>query len=262
MCGTPSCTQLARRVNPTLEKMPPSRRLVSCVESRASRLQYPNPRYPNTSRSWKNRDYLRVRSSDACIIAGSFRRRCAQPRRGSTVNNAIGMRHSITLPITWKRQTTAKKEEMMNDTKTKTPPRLVIRRKLAAPRARVYAAWTKPEQMRNWAGPGDITAPEIESDLRVGGTYRIMMQKPDGERIAVRGVFREVREPKRLSYTWRWEEDSPDHEIDTLVTVEFRDLGDETELVLTHEQFASEESRDAHEGGWNGALDKLAIFLK
>jgi uncharacterized protein YndB with AHSA1/START domain len=45
------------------------------------------------------------------------------------------------------------------------------------------------------------------------------------------------------------------------VTVEFHDLGDQTELVLTHEQLASAESRDNHEGGWNGALDKLARYV-
>ena len=149
----------------------------------------------------------------------------------------------------------------MNDTKAQAPPRLVIRRKLAAPRARVYAAWTQPEQMRQWAGPGDITVPEIESELRIGGSYRMTMQKPDGERLVVRGVYREVRAPERISYTWRWEEDSPADEVETLVTVEFHDLGDETELVLTHEEFASQESRNNHEGGWNASLDQLASFL-
>jgi len=111
------------------------------------------------------------------------------------------------------------------------------------------------------SGPGEITAPEIDSDLRVGGAYRIVMLRSDGERLPVRGVFREIREPERLSYTWTWEEDSPESEIETLVTVEFRELGQETEVVLTHEGFASEESRGNHEQGWNGALDKLAKLL-
>jgi len=144
---------------------------------------------------------------------------------------------------------------------TKTTPRLVIRRKLTAPRDRVWAAWTEPEQMRQWAGPGEITVPEVEQDARVGGSYRIVMLKPDGERSPVRGVFREIRKPERVSYTWIWEEDSPEQETETLVTVEFHDLGNETEVVLTQEGFASDESRDGHQEGWNGALDKLANFL-
>jgi uncharacterized protein YndB with AHSA1/START domain len=150
---------------------------------------------------------------------------------------------------------------MMNDTKTQAAPRLVIRRRFAAPRARVYAAFTQPQQMRQWAGPGDVSVPEMEADLRVGGAYRMTMLQPDGQRMAVGGVYRELNEPERISYTWRWEEDSPDEEIDTLVTVEFHDLGNETELVLTHEQFASEESCANHADGWDAALDKFASFL-
>jgi uncharacterized protein YndB with AHSA1/START domain len=150
----------------------------------------------------------------------------------------------------------------MNDTKTQAPPRLVIRRTLAAPRARVYAAWTEPEQMRKWAGPGEITVPELESDLRVGGAYRMVMQKPDGERLAVRGTYREVRAPERLSYTFRWEEDSPEDEIDTLVTVEFYDLGEKTELVLTQERFRNEESRNNHALGWEASFDNLARIVE
>ncbi len=149
----------------------------------------------------------------------------------------------------------------MNDTRMQAPGRLVIRRTFAAPRARVYAAWTEPEQMRRWAGPEGFSVPEMEQDPRVGGTYRMTMQQPDGERISVRGVFREIEPPERISYTWRWEEDTPEAEIETLVTVEFHDRGAETELVLTHDRFVSEESRAGHEGGWNSALDELGRFL-
>lgn len=142
--------------------------------------------------------------------------------------------------------------------KTETAPRLVIRRKFAAPRERVFAAWTKPEQMRQWAGPGEIKAGDVEADLRSGGAYRIAMLLPDGDTYVVRGTYREVRAPEFLSYTWKWEEDKPEDEVETLVSVEFNDLGGaETEVVLTHEQFASEESRDNHEKGWNGAFEKL-----
>jgi len=145
--------------------------------------------------------------------------------------------------------------------KTEAAPRLVIRRKFAVPRERVFAAWTQPEQMRQWAGPGEIRAGEVEADVRPGGKYRIAMLLPDGDTYVVRGVYREVRAPEFLSYTWKWEEDKPEDEVETLVSIAFNDLGKETELVLTHEQFASAESRDNHEHGWAGALDKLEKML-
>jgi uncharacterized protein YndB with AHSA1/START domain len=60
--------------------------------------------------------------------------------------------------------------------------------------------------------------------------------------------------------TWRWEEDKPEDEHDTLLTLEFRDLDGGTELVLTHEQFASEDSRDGHQKGWTAIMERLAAL--
>jgi uncharacterized protein YndB with AHSA1/START domain len=143
---------------------------------------------------------------------------------------------------------------------TRTPvavPALVLRRTYTAPRQRVFDAWTKPELAAKVLGPGDVTVPEIEMDVRTGGTYRLVMLMPDGERMNVGGTYREVRAPERLSMTWRWEEDDPADEFDTLLTLDFNEVAGGTELVLTHEQLASVESRDRHADGWGKILDQL-----
>ena len=146
----------------------------------------------------------------------------------------------------------------MNQTRTpETVPALVLRRTYNAPRQRVFDAWTKPELAVKFLGPGDVTVPEVEMDVRTGGTYRIVMLMPDGERMNVGGTYRDVRAPERLAMTWRWEEDDPADERDTLLTLEFNEVGAGTELVLTHEQLASVESRDRHAHGWGQILDQL-----
>jgi uncharacterized protein YndB with AHSA1/START domain len=137
-------------------------------------------------------------------------------------------------------------------------PALTLRRRYTAPRARVFAAWTNPEIAATFLGPGDVKVPEIRMDVRTGGSYSITMLMPDGERMVVTGVYREVVAPERLSMTWRWQEDDPADEFDSLVTLEFNELGAETEVVLTHAQLRSVESRDRHEGGWSDILDQLA----
>lgn len=150
----------------------------------------------------------------------------------------------------------------MTDTQTPVAvPALVLRRTYQAPRQRVFDAWTKPEFAAKFFGPGDVTVPEITMDVRTGGSYRIVMVMPDGEHMNVRGTYREVRAPERLSMTWRWEEDKPEDEFDTLVTLEFNERDGGTELVLTHEQLASVESRDRHEHGWTLIVDQLAGAL-
>ncbi len=150
----------------------------------------------------------------------------------------------------------------MNDTRVPaTVPAIVLRRTYRAPRQRVFDAWTQPQLAATFLGPGDVTVPEIEMDLREGGKYRIVMLMPDGERYIVNGAYREVRAPERLSMTWRWEEDNPADEYDSLLTLEFNELPDGTELVLKHEQLATVESRDRHADGWGKILDELSGAL-
>ena len=137
---------------------------------------------------------------------------------------------------------------------------LNISRTFAAPREKVYAAWTEPEHLKQWWGPEGVTAPVVEIDLRLGGRYRTCMRTLEGDRW-VGGVYTEVTPPERLVFTWKWEDDHAADSPDTLVTVEFRDLGDMTEVSLTHERFGSAESRDLHRHGWSSSLDCLEQAL-
>lgn len=138
---------------------------------------------------------------------------------------------------------------------------LRLTRRLAAPRERVFRAWTSPQALQRWWGPAGFSTPSAEIDLRPGGSFRIAMQPPAGPITYLFGTFREVRPPERLVYTWQSDAAgmSPG---ETLVTVDFLDWGEETEVVLTHELFPSTEVRDAHGFGWNGSLDRLADLVQ
>ena len=137
---------------------------------------------------------------------------------------------------------------------------LQLTRTFAAPRGKVFRAWTDPEEVKKWFHPPGYETPSAEIDLRVGGKYRLGMRKlPDGEVFYLSGSYREVRRPERLVYTWQWEAEP---ELgDTLVTVQFHDRGGSTEVVLTHKLFPTEKARQEHERGWSGGLDNLAKIL-
>ena len=144
--------------------------------------------------------------------------------------------------------------------------KLQARRVIKASRERVFAAWTKPELIQKWFMPGQMVVTGAVADVRPGGAYRIDVEGVmcDGSSNEIRpshvmGVYREVVPNERLQFTWtghRW----PDEE--SLVTVELRDVEGGTELVLTHENFRSEESRAAHESGWAKVLDSLVSFCQ
>ena len=71
-----------------------------------------------------------------------------------------------------------------------------------APRTLVYEALTKPELVKRWLGVmGGWTMPVCEIDLRVGGTYRYVWQGPNGERMGMRGTYREIVPAERIVST-------------------------------------------------------------
>jgi uncharacterized protein YndB with AHSA1/START domain len=135
---------------------------------------------------------------------------------------------------------------------------LDLSRIIRAPREKVFAAWTDPEQLKRWWGPGPIVCPEAHVDLRAGGEYRLANREQDGSITWISGRFERVEVPTLLVYTWSV---SGMAGPPSLVTVEFRPHPDGTELVLIHARFAEEAVRDMHLAGWTGCIDKLERLL-
>jgi uncharacterized protein YndB with AHSA1/START domain len=146
---------------------------------------------------------------------------------------------------------------------------LILTRMLNAPPERAFRAWTTPEHIQQWFQPEPgMTVPRASMDLRVGGKFRIQMKKPDGEFFTAVGVFKEVKPPERLVYTWDWEKDGSGAEFGevegkpSLITVEFLKRGARTEFVLTHSRFTTVESRDNHARGWDRGVESFAKFVE
>jgi uncharacterized protein YndB with AHSA1/START domain len=82
---------------------------------------------------------------------------------------------------------------------------LTIKRRFKAPPEKVFRAWADPERLNRWMGGPEIATARAETDARVGGRYRIVMQKTgDSEQHDVSGVYREVIPNERLVFTWAW----------------------------------------------------------
>lgn len=138
---------------------------------------------------------------------------------------------------------------------------LNLKRTFAAPRERVFRAWTDVKQFALWFHPSaEYTTVISALDLRVGGAYSLEMHHKDGNVHKLEGRYKEVRPPEKLVFTWQWQRG--DFPTETLVTVEFRDLGSSTEVSLLHQNFTNIEDRDKHNEGWSGCLGQLEAFLK
>jgi uncharacterized protein YndB with AHSA1/START domain len=140
----------------------------------------------------------------------------------------------------------------------KADSKLVVQRKIQAPRERVFAAWTQPEHLTRWWGPKGVECPEATVDLRVGGMYRIANRFQDGRVVWITGEFERVERPRLLVYSWRMEPGAGSVER---VTVSFEPDGDTTDVVVTHERIPDPKMREGHEAGWQGCLEGLDTHL-
>jgi uncharacterized protein YndB with AHSA1/START domain len=71
-------------------------------------------------------------------------------------------------------------------------PSLQLKRTFKAPRQRVFEAWAEPRQLMRWSAPSDDFEVTAETDLRVGGKYRIEMKHVSGNIHVAVGEYREI----------------------------------------------------------------------
>jgi uncharacterized protein YndB with AHSA1/START domain len=134
---------------------------------------------------------------------------------------------------------------MKNTLKVTTPSdrEIAMTRSFDAPRNLVFDAWTKPELLKRWLGVfGEWTLAVCEIDLRKGGSYRYVWHGPEGAKMGMRGVFRDVVRGERLVSTETY--DDPWYEGEAVGTVEFVERGGTTTVTSTV-TYASRAVRDA-----------------
>jgi uncharacterized protein YndB with AHSA1/START domain len=137
---------------------------------------------------------------------------------------------------------------------------LELTRVFAARRERVFEFFADAARLAEWWGPRGFSIPTIDFVPRVGETYRIEMQPPDGDAFELRGTFREVDIPSRLAFTFEWEPADPD-DRETVARLAFEVTDDSTRVQLRQGPFKTEARRALHEDGWTESLDKLAELV-
>lgn len=123
----------------------------------------------------------------------------------------------------------------------------------------VFNAFVDPKEIVHWWGPDEGPTLSAETDLRVGGRFRVVFRTLDGERHENQGEYLEIDRPRRLVMAWWWAT-SPD--LRTRVTVSIDPIDDGAQLTVVHEGFVDVSTRDLHEVGWAGTLDKLTARLE
>jgi uncharacterized protein YndB with AHSA1/START domain len=129
----------------------------------------------------------------------------------------------------------------------------------------VFDAWTRPELVRRWWAPASLGVSMVscEADVRVGGTYRYVVQPHGAEPFAFSGEYTEVTPHSRLVYTSVFE---PMRDAGAaIVTVTFDEHAGKTRL-LSRELYPSKEALDAAiasgmEDGVQITMDQLEALV-
>lgn len=140
------------------------------------------------------------------------------------------------------------------------PRVLRIERTFDAPVERVFDAWTSEDVLRRWLhGMVGWETPTAEVDLRVGGTIRIVMRDPSGGTEAgATGEYRVVDPPRRLVFTWVWD-DQPDQP--QLIELELSERDGRTTVSMTNSAIPTDGRLESQERGWHVCYDNLERLL-
>ena len=155
---------------------------------------------------------------------------------------------------------------------TTTQREFTVVRLLDAPRELVFRAWTDAAELDQWfPNPGMTVSSAVPTtvDLRVGGTWRLLMVENEEKSYLTGGVYREIVAPTRLVFAWGAVDGWPALDADRLdeapvVTISLSDVDGRTEMIL-HVRLAhhltEREVRDwlalGIRKGWNVTLDRL-----
>ena len=134
---------------------------------------------------------------------------------------------------------------------------LRLERLIASPPEVLFGLWTEPVQLLKWWGPDGYETSVHSLETRPGGRWRIILRRSDGSALAMSGVYRIIEPPRRLAFTWAWENASGARGHETEVEVNFEATPGGTRLVLLQQRFESKQARDNHNVGWSSSFDRL-----
>jgi len=131
-----------------------------------------------------------------------------------------------------------------------------------APCGLVFEAFTRPEYLKRWLVPGNLTMVSCESEVQVGGHYRFLYRDSEGKEVGHHGEYREIDYPERIVRTFVYE---PFPDKEAIETFSLQESNGKT-TITTISAHKTVEDRDGHfysgtEAGLTECYEKLDRLL-
>ena len=130
---------------------------------------------------------------------------------------------------------------------------------------RLFHAWTNPDDIIQWFGPGISGLESAKVDLKTGGIWEFAYAEHEGKVDTLSGEYVEIVPNERLIFTWTHKRESRSGDVEitqaSLVTVEFEEEGGGARMRLTHENIRTESGRLGVTDGWRKSYERLAQYL-
>lgn len=141
---------------------------------------------------------------------------------------------------------------------------------VAAPPARVWAAWAEPATLARWLPPAGMTGEILRLDLRAGGAFRMVLRHDDPALAGksgdgadvVEGRFVSVDPPGHLAFVSRFDSDDPAMQGTMRMDWDFRSEGNGTRVRITARDVPPGISAEDHAAGMGASLAQLAALFE
>ena len=136
-----------------------------------------------------------------------------------------------------------------------------LHRVLRAPAERVYRAFLDADARVKWLPPRGFTAKVHESDVRVGGSYRMSFTNfTTGSSHAFGGTYVELTPNERIRYTDKFDDSNLPGEMH--VTVVLTEVPCGTAVAIVQEGVPAMIPEDGCYVGWQESLVQLADLVE
>lgn len=134
-----------------------------------------------------------------------------------------------------------------------------ISKEFSVDTAKLFQAWTEPEQLKQWWHPMGNSLKDVKNDLKKGGEVTYEFEEAG---LVISGNYKEVSPNEKLVYTWNWDLTDNKEDASYTLNITFESKENGSVLHILQEGFSGPEAIKPHQEGWDKGLESLKQYLE